>query len=159
MSVKTATFAEICYIGHICATVASCAKKKEEIPRVYSSLFLLSSKSVWKLFRTWVMWSKFTHRVSQKRHFEVKLNIAVLSGKSATLTIFVYTAAYGPKNIEKSTSTLFLIDLNCEKHSKRFRIRVKWDRMAHRVRLWHSFEEKLNVAVFSVKTATLRVKN
>ena len=97
--------------------------------------------------------------MSKNHHFEVKLNVAVLSGKTATLAIFVYTAAYGPKNLEISTSTPFLIDLHCEKHSKRFRIRVKWVRIAHRVKLWHNFEQKLNVAVLRVKTATLGVKN
>ena len=99
------------------------------------------------------------HIVSQKRHFEVKSNVAVLSVKTATMDIFVYTTADGPKNIKKSASTPFLIDLHCEKHSKRFRIRVKWVRIAHRVKLWHNFEQNLNVAVLRVKTATLGVKN
>ena len=97
--------------------------------------------------------------MSQKCHFEVKSNVAILSVKIATLPIFVYTTAYGPKNIKKSASTPFLIDLHCEKHPEGFRIRVKWDGIAYRVKLWHSFEQKLNVAVLRVKTATLGIKN
>ena len=82
-----------------------------------------------------------------------------MSVKTATLAIFVYTTAYGTKNIKKSASTFFLIDLHCEKYPEGVRIRVKWDGIAYRVKLWHRFGKKLNVAVLRVKTATLGFKN